>query len=128
LTAGLGYLSIGSDLAGSIRIPANFCGIFGHRPTLNLVSTRGHLPGGAHANPGGDSYLGVVGPMARSARDLLASLKTLGGPTDYTAKAWRWTLPAPRPNRLRDFRVGYVIDDLIAPPTPEIKAVLEKQS
>ncbi|RPJ58193.1 MAG: hypothetical protein EHM23_18175 [Acidobacteria bacterium] len=46
LAAGLGYLSIGSDIGGSIRVPAHFCGVFGHKPTLDLVDMWGHAPGG----------------------------------------------------------------------------------
>ncbi len=49
LAAGLGYLSIGSDIGGSIRVPAHFCGIYGHKPTLDLVSLQGHSPGGSRA-------------------------------------------------------------------------------
>ena len=125
LAAGLGYLSVGSDIGGSIRVPSNFCGVFGHKPTLDLVSTAGHLPGGAPSLPGFSTLLAVAGPMARSAADLLAALKVLGGPTGWDAKAWKWTLPEPRAQSLKDFRVGYVTDDPIAPTTPEVKAVLE---
>lgn len=126
LAAGLGYLSVGSDIGGSIRVPAHFCGLFGHKPTLNLVSQQGHLPGGQRDNPGLDTLLAVSGPLARSAQDLLAALKILGGPANYDTKAWQWNLPAPRATSLKNFRVGYVLDDPIAPPTPEMKALLEK--
>jgi amidase len=125
LAAGLGYLSVGSDIGGSIRVPAHFCGLFGHKPTLDLVSLQGHLPGGNLASPDFSTLLAVAGPLARSAGDLLAALKVLGGPTDWNAKAWKWQMPEPRAHSLKDFRVGYVIDDPIAPPTPEVKAVLE---
>jgi amidase len=125
LAAGLGYLSVGSDIGGSIRVPAHFCGIFGHKPTLDLVSLQGHLPGGNPAPPDFSTLLAVAGPLARSAGDLLAALKVLGGPTDWDAKAWKWQMPEPRAHSLKDFRVGYVIDDPIEPPTPEVKAVLE---
>lgn len=125
LSAGLGYLSVGSDIGGSIRVPAHFCGLFGHKPTLDLVSLGGHLPGGGPGLPGFSTLLAVGGPLARSAGDLLAALKVIGGPAGWDAKAWKWEMPAPRGRRLKDFRVGYVIDDPIAPPTPEVKAVLE---
>jgi amidase len=125
LAAGLGYLSVGSDIGGSIRVPAHFCGIFGHKPTLDLVSLQGHLPGGNPASPDFSTLLAVAGPLARSAGDLLAALKVLGGPIAWDAKAWKWQMPEPRAHSLKDFRVGYVIDDPIAPPTPEVKAVLE---
>lgn len=125
LAAGLGYLSVGSDIGGSIRVPADFCGIYGHKPTLDLVSLQGHLPGGNPGLPDFSTLLAVGGPLARSAGDLLAALKVLGGPTDWDAKAWKWQMPEPRAHSLKDFRVGYVIDDPIAPPTPEVKAALE---
>jgi amidase len=125
VAAGLGYLSVGSDIGGSIRVPAHFCGIFGHKPTLDLVSLEGHLPGGAIGPPGFSTLLAVAGPLARSAGDLLAALKVLGGPIAEDAKAWKWEMPEPRGRSLKDFRVGYVIDDPIAPPTPEVKALLE---
>lgn len=125
LAAGLGYLSVGSDMGGSIRVPAHFCGVYGHKPTLDLVSMQGQLPGGQHENPGLSTLLAVAGPMARSAEDLLAALRFLGGPADYTAKAWTWHLPVARHGNLRQFRVGYVLDDPSCPVTPETSAVLE---
>ena len=125
LAAGLGYLSVGSDIGGSIRVPAHFCGIYGHKPTLDLVSEQGQLPGGDWGAPGFSTLLAVAGPMARSAGDLLAAIGILGGPVGWDAKAWRWELPPSRGRSLRDFRVGYVLDDPIAPVTPEVKAVLE---
>lgn len=125
LAAGLGYLSVGSDIGGSIRVPANFCGIFGHKPTLDLVSMQGHIPGGDPGLPDFSTLLAVGGPLARSAGDLLAALKVLGGPAGWDAKAWKWQMPEPRARELKDFRVGYVIDDPIAAPTPEVKALLE---
>src|SRR5580704_585029 len=126
LAAGLAYLSVGSDIGGSIRVPSHFCSLFGHKPTLDLVCTQGQLPGGMRDNPGFDTLLAVAGPMARSAADLMAALKILGGPVGYDAKSWKWELPAPRAASLKNFRVGYVIDDPIAPPTPEMKTLLEK--
>jgi amidase len=126
LAAGFGFLSVGSDIGGSIRVPSSFCGIYGHKPTLDLVSQRGHQPGGAHGAPGFSTLLAVAGPMARSATDLLAALKVLGGPEGWDAMAWKWELPAARAASLRDVRVGYVIDDPIAPLTPEVAAVLAK--
>lgn len=116
---------MGSDLGGSIRVPAHFCGVYGHKPTLDLVSAAGHAPGGAPGVAGFSTLLAVAGPMARSAEDLIAAMRILGGPADYTAKAWRWELPAARHQNLKEFRVGYVLDDSYCPVTPETKAALE---
>jgi amidase len=126
LAAGFGFLSVGSDIGGSIRVPSSFCGIYGHKPTLDLVSQRGHQAGGNAGAPGFSTLLAVNGPMARSAADLREALKALGGPEGWDAKAWKWELPAARAANLKDFRVGYVVDDPIAPPSPEVAAVLAK--
>src|ERR1051326_8606154 len=80
LAAGLGFLGIGSDIGGSIRAPAHCCGIFGHKPTLEVVSLRGHAPGGVLADPGFSTLLAAPGPMARTAEDLEAAMGVLGGP------------------------------------------------
>lgn len=126
LAAGLGYLSIGSDIGGSIRVPAHFCGVYGHKPTLDLVSLAGHLPGGDPGLAGFSTLLAVGGPLARSADDLLEAMRILGGPADYSAKAWKWQLPPSRRDDLRHFRVGYVFDDPYCPVTPETKVALER--
>src|SRR5439155_10392974 len=44
LAAGLTGLELGSDIGGSIRIPAAWCGVFGHKPTYGIVPVRGHVP------------------------------------------------------------------------------------
>ena len=126
LAAGLGYLSLGSDIGGSIRVPSHFCGIYGHKPTLDLVAESGSLPGGQPALPGFSTLLAVGGPMARSADDLLATLKIVAGPMGWDAKAWKWELPASRHQALRGFRVGYVLDDPSAPPVPEVRSILQQ--
>lgn len=80
LAAGITALEVGSDIGGSLRVPASFCGVFSHKPTWGLVSQRGHVPPtpGTHA----ERDLNVIGPMARSARDLrlLLSVMTEGVP------------------------------------------------
>ena len=126
LAAGLGYFSMGSDIGGSIRVPSHLCGIYGHKPTLDLVSQQGHQAGGSRSGLGFSTLLAVVGPMARSAQDLLAAMKIIAGPVGWDAKAWKWELPPARAKSLKEFRVGYVIDDPIAPPTAEVGAALQK--
>lgn len=126
LAAGLSYLSVGSDIGGSLRVPASFCGIYSHKPTLDLVSLAGHEAGGAPGFPGFSTGLAVAGPMARSAPDLMAALKVLGGPEGYQRKAWAWNLPPPRQRALKEFRVGYVLESPMASPTSEVRRVLER--
>ena len=125
LAAGMAFLSIGSDIGGSIRMPASFCGIYGHKPTLDIVSQAGHFPGGAHGAPGFSTLLAVAGPMARSAADLEAALRILAGPEPPDSKALHWTLPNARHERLRDFRIGYVLEDPAVPVSDETRAALE---
>jgi amidase len=121
VASGLGALTLGSDLSGSIRIPAHFCGVYGHKPSLGLVSMAGFQPGPWDGAPGPLMDLAVIGPMARSAHDLGLALDVLGGPTGEDANAWTWRLPAPRHRRLKDFRIGYVMEDPIAPIASDIR-------
>jgi amidase len=123
LAAGIGYLTPGSDIGGSIRIPAHFCGVCGHKPTLNLVPSRGHM----QLSPGDVSppdYLAVCGPLARWARDLKLALEVLGGPDADDAVAYSWRLPPPRRQRLKDYRIGYVLDDKLCPVSSDVRTVL----
>ena len=126
VAAGLGALSIGSDLAGSLRIPAHFCGVYGHKPSLGLVSVAGFQPGPWDGSPGYPMDLSVVGPLARSARDLALMLNVLGGATSDEATAWTWQMPRPRHTRLKDFRIGYVLDDAIVPVASDIGTLYEE--
>jgi amidase len=125
LAAGMAFLSVGSDIGGSIRTPASFCGIYGHKPTLDIVSQVGHLPGGMLGSPGFSTLMAVAGPMARTAEDLEAALRVLAGPEPPADKAWKWTLPDARKQSLREFRVGYILEDPDIPVSAETKTVLE---
>jgi len=124
LAAGLSYLSIGSDLGGSIRMPAHFCGVYGHRPTLNLVPIRGHIPPPPGTPPSPPTDLAVAGPLARSAADLKMALEVLGGPDMDEAIAYKWSLPPARKDRLSDYRIGYMGDDPLCPLSSDVKEVI----
>ena len=81
LAAGLTGLEIGSDIGGSIRNPAHYCGVFGHKPTWNLLPMRGHaLAGGLTPTD-----ISVIGPLARSADDLELAVNLMAGPDQLEA-------------------------------------------
>lgn len=122
-TAGLSALELGSDLGGSIRIPASFCGVFGHRPSYGIVPTRGHVPGppGTLAPPD----LETAGPIARSAEDLDLALQLLAGPDEAEGVAWRLHLPPPRRASLREYRLAAWLDDPAAPVDTALRERLE---
>lgn len=123
VAAGLCALELGSDVAGSIRTPAHFCGIYGHKPSSGLIPQRGHIPG----PPGtaSDADLVVVGPLARSAEDLALALQVAAGPVAPASTGWRVTLPGPRHARLADYRVHAWLDDPYCPVDASIKPALE---
>jgi amidase len=105
LACGFGALSIGSDIAGSLRTPAHFCGVYGHKPTVGLAATRGMVAPCAPALPT-ELDLAVVGPMARTAGDLTLLLDVMAGPDPLTSGlVYDLTLPPARHEQLADFRV-----------------------
>jgi len=115
LAAGYGSLSIGSDIGGSLRVPAFHCGVYAHKPSFDLLPSRGHTP--PPAPPlAYERDLAVVGPMARSAGDLSLLLDVMAGPDPLdNGKAYRLELPAARHGSLKDFRVLVVDTDPVLP-------------
>jgi amidase len=107
LAAGLTGLEIGSDIGASIRNPAHYCGVWGHKPTYGIVSPQGHSLAGSIAT----SDISVCGPMARSAGDLALALKTIAGPDAIDGAGWRLELPPPRRERLADCKVALMLED-----------------
>ncbi|MGZ3377788.1 MAG: amidase family protein [Phenylobacterium sp.] len=114
LAAGVTALEIGSDIGGSLRVPASFCGVFSHKPTWGLVGQRGQVP----PAPGSWSErdLNVVGPMSRSARDLRLLLSVIeGGP-----------LAAKAPGAdLKTARIALWLDEPSFPLDPQVRERLE---
>ncbi|MEV4263364.1 amidase [Kribbella sp. NPDC049584] len=122
LASGFGALSIGSDLAGSLRTPAHFCGVYAHKPTLGLAATRGMVAPPAPPWPI-DLDLAVVGPMARSARDLTLLLDVMAGPDPLThGMAYDVKLPPARHERMSDFRVLVVDEHPLIPTGSAVRA------
>ncbi|MET9887337.1 amidase [Streptomyces sp. NPDC006430] len=109
VAAGITSLEVGSDLAGSLRLPAAYCGVYALRTSAGIVPTRGHVP-----RPPGwltSSDMLTLGPVARSAEDLEVLLDVLAAPSPADAAAWKIDLPAPKHSRLADYRVGVWPDD-----------------
>ncbi len=104
LAAGLTPLEFGSDIGGSVRIPAAFCGVYGHRPTETLVPRIGSFPGATRPNVA--AVMAVQGPLARSAHDLELALDVIAGPEPLEDVAWRVEIPPSRAERLSEFRIG----------------------
>ncbi|REJ85575.1 MAG: amidase [Acidobacteria bacterium] len=119
LATGMTALESGSDIGGSIRNPAHFCGVYGHKPTLGIVPTRGHQPPGVPQSAQ-DPDLAVVGPLARSAEDLALAMEILAGPDVLEAPGWKLELPPPRATSLADLRVALWPDDPLAPVSEQI--------
>lgn len=113
LAAGLTPLELGSDIGGSIRTPAHFCGVYGHKPTHGIIPMRGHIPGppGTLSEPD----LAVAGPLTRNPADLALALAILAGAHGHAAKGWQLELPEPRHTSLQDFRVACWFDDPACP-------------
>jgi amidase len=102
LAAGMTGLEAGSDIGASIRNPAHYCGVFGHKPTYGVLPAKGH------ALPGSYAYADIscIGPLARSAGDLETAFGILAGPEDHDAIAWKFEPPPPRARELKDLRIA----------------------
>jgi amidase len=115
-------LELGSDIGGSIRLPAHMSGVYGHKPSYGIVPAHGQIPGPPGSLTQAD--LAVAGPMARTAEDLSMALDLMTGPDRWNAPAWRLDLPPARQTDLRRFRVAAWLDDDACPLDPEVSAVL----
>ena len=110
LATGMSALEIGSDIGASIRNPAHYCGVYGHKPTWGVVPYRGHyLPGVVHPTD-----ISVAGPLARSARDLAVMMKLLAGSDGADSRGVTIRLPAARQTTLKQFRVAVMLSDPVS--------------
>lgn len=133
LASGLTALEIGNDIGGSIRIPAHFCGVYGHKPSYGIVSTLGGskpwgliMPGYVDSDYAPPLDLLVYGPLARSADDLRLAMDIIVGPSACQRKAIRIELPPPRKRALKEFKVGLWLDDPTFPPDSDVGNCLQK--
>ena len=128
LAAGLTGLEFGSDIGGSIRNPAAYNGVYGHKPTYGIVPKRGHTLSELLV---GEGPISVVGPLARSAEDLALALKVTAGPD--LEDGYRLRLPAP-PKSLAGLRVAVwldqpdlaPVDDRVTGPIEDAARALER--
>jgi amidase len=131
LAAGFTPLELGSDIGGSIRFPANYTGVFGHKPTFGIVPRWGHIPQmpdwvPMHKMP--MLPLFVVGPLARSADDLELALEVLTAPgKDDESQNMAELLP-PRKQHFSDYRVAvwFTDTDPAAELNADVLAALQK--
>ena len=125
LAAGFVPLELGSDIGGSLRAPAHFCGVYAHKPSIDLIPERGSGPPDTPANPvRGD--MGVCGPMARSAADLALALSVLAGPDPLSdGKGYKLDLPAPRHDRLADYRVLVINQHLLCATSASVTGAID---
>ena len=110
LAAGLTGLEAGSDIGGSIRNPAHYCGVYGHKPTHAIIPSTGHelVPNVPEPD------LSVCGPLARSAEDLSLALDIMSGPFGEEAVGWKLQLPEPQFKDLKDLKVAIWATDEMA--------------
>ncbi|OBK76278.1 amidase [Mycobacterium sp. 1274761.0] len=122
VATGMTALELGSDIGGSIRFPANWTGVCGHKTTWGIVSQAGHLP----PAPGrlASTDLAVVGPLARDVTDLELALDVIAGAAGDAAVGWRLELPPPRATALEDLRLALWLGDSDYPVDAEVATVL----
>lgn len=122
LAAGFTPIEVGSDIGGSIRVPAHYSGVMGHKPSYGIVPGHGQIPGMPGTLTQAD--LAVVGPMARTVDDLELTLDVMAGPDRWSTPAWRLDLPAARSTELADFRIAAWIADPACPVDADTARVL----
>jgi amidase len=123
VAAGMVPLELGSDIGGSIRVPAHFCGIFGHKPSHGVLPLRGHSFPGVD---GAEVDLAVAGPLARTASDLELAMSVLAGPDSIEAVGYRLDLPPPRHASLATCRVLLLDEHPCARTDTQIRSALDK--
>lgn len=111
LATGMTALEVGSDIGASIRNPAHYCGVFGFKPTWNVISYQGHMAAGWY----GDTDISVAGPLARSAEDLALGFDVIRGADRFIAPAWHHADKADDRDSVDLFRVALKLDDAVSP-------------
>lgn len=117
LAAGMTPFEMGTDLAGSIRIPAHFCGLFGLKPTENRVSSAGLIPG--LPPPRSVRLMSCVGPMARTVEDLALLYSIIAGPDGRDTEVQPVPVAAVPEPELKNLRIA------VAPTFPGLPVATE---
>ncbi len=111
IAAGLTSMELGSDQGGSLRNPAQYCGIYAHKPTYGIVPMRS----GSASDWISSSEFTVAGPLARTAQDLELELDVIVGADPMLMTGWSLNLPKPTQSSLSGFRVAAWLDDKSCP-------------
>jgi fatty acid amide hydrolase 2 len=120
--AGASPFGIGSDIGGSIRVPAFFCGVFGHKPSPGLVPNTGHYP----PTSGKGSWMLGTGPLTRRAEDLMPLLAIMSGPDGKDPLTQPVTLGDPASVSLQGLRVVTVEEASLLPMTRALRDARER--
>ena len=131
LAAGFTSLEVGSDIGGSIRVPASHCGIFGHKPTFGVICQRGSRDlndnelqrAGIGAGLGID--MSIRGPMARTAADLGLLMDVLTSHPDPLNQHWNLNLHRPTKTHLGEYRIAVWDSQVGFPVNKEINEAIE---
>jgi amidase len=125
VSAGMTSVEFASEIGGSTRIPAHFCGLFGHKTTFGAVPLTGHIAYGPDA-PGRRAQpdMACAGVLARSPDDIFPLLSATAGPLERDA-GWRFEYAPPRATELRNFRVAAWFDDSDCQVDSSVRAALE---
>ena len=124
LASGMTPLEFGSDIGGSIRTPSHFCGLFGHKPTFDIVPQRGHVPPAHGAKTTG--ALNVMGPLARSVNDLELAFDVTVGLDEKQGSGLRLELPPSALYSPNQLRLGLWLGDDFCPVDKEVLAGIEQ--
>ena len=121
IAAGMSAGGLGSDSGGSVRVPAHFTGICSLKPTPGRIPADGHLP----ACVGPFSFLGAIGPMARTIDDVALLFHALAGQDPVDPSSPPVPLRKPGLDEVKRLRIGYFEDDGLVPVTPETRKAVQ---
>jgi amidase len=121
IAAGMSAGGLGSDSGGSVRVPAHFTGICSLKPTPGRIPSEGHLP----PCIGPFSFMGAIGPMARTIADVTLLFRALSGHDPVDPSSPPVALRRPSLDDVKRMPVGYFEDDGLVPVTPETRQAIQ---